>query len=49
MDDFLTNIQVEELYDEQQFQEMQEFYEWLNEQQTDQSGRESFCAQPHLW
>jgi hypothetical protein len=49
MDDFITKVQVEEIYDEQQLQEMHEYYEYLNEQQVDQSGRESFCAQPHLW
>jgi len=48
MDDFITKVQVEEIYDEQQFQEMVEFYEWLNEQQTDQSGRESVCPESHL-
>jgi hypothetical protein len=49
MDDFITNVQVEEIYDEQQLKEMHEFYEWLNEQQTDQSGRESFCSDSRLW
>jgi hypothetical protein len=32
MDDFITKIQVEELYDEEQYQELCEFYEWLNQQ-----------------
>jgi hypothetical protein len=49
MDDFITKVQVEEIYDEQQLKEIEEFYEYLNEQQTDQSGRESFCAESHLW
>jgi hypothetical protein len=32
MDSFITNIQVEELYDEQHQQDLYEYYKWLNEQ-----------------
>lgn len=51
VDDFITKIQVEEIYDEQQLQEMHEFYEWLNkqnEQESSQGGRQSLCEDSHL-
>ena len=41
MDDFITHPQVEELYDEIQYQEMIEFYEWLNKQNDEQESDQS--------
>ena len=35
MDDFTTKVQVEEFYDEQQLQEMHDFFEWLSTQNND--------------
>jgi hypothetical protein len=52
MDDFLTKVQVEEIYDEQQLQEIHEYYEWLNQQnglKTRQSGREGLREDFDLW
>ena len=52
MDDFLTKVQVEELYDEQQLQEINEYYEWLNQQnqlQDCQSGRKDLREDFDLW
>lgn len=46
LDDFITKVQVEEIYDETQLQELHEFYNWLNtehEKELDQSGREGLC------
>lgn len=48
LNDFITQVQVEEIYDETQYQEMIEFYEWL-ENQNDQSGRESICENSPVW
>jgi hypothetical protein len=52
LDDFLTKVQVEEIYDEQQLQELNEFYEYINQQdrlKTRQSGREDLCEDSILW
>lgn len=52
MDDFLTKIQVEEIYDEQQLQEINEYYEYLNQQdklKDRQSGRKDLCEDSVLW
>lgn len=52
IDDFITKIQVEELYDERQLQEMHEYYEWLNKQnelQTRQGGRKDLREDFDLW
>lgn len=52
MDDFLTKVQVEEIYNEQQLQEIHEYYEWLEQQnglKTRQSGREDLCEDSVLW
>lgn len=52
IDDFIAKIQVEELYDEQQLQEMHEYYEWLNKQnelQARQGGRKDLCEDFDLW
>ena len=42
LDDFLTKVQVEEIYDEQLLEELNEFYKELEkayEQEHNQSGR----------
>lgn len=52
MDDFLTKVQVEEIYDEQQLQELNDYYEWLEQQnrlKTRQSGRENLREDFDLW
>ena len=32
LDDFITKVQVEEIYDEQHQQDLYDYYEWLTEQ-----------------
>jgi hypothetical protein len=52
LDDFLAKVQVEEIYDEQQLQELNEFYEYINQQdrlKTRQSGWEDLCEDSILW
>ena len=52
IDKFITEIQVEEVYTDQQQQELNEYYEWLNnqnEQEPDQSGRQSLCSDDYVW
>jgi hypothetical protein len=51
LDDFITKIQVEEIYDEQQLQELHEFYDWINnqpEQELSESGQQSLCKDSRL-
>ena len=40
-DKFLTEVQVEEVYDEQMIQEMNEYYAWLDKQQEDHEQKPS--------
>jgi hypothetical protein len=49
MDDFLTKVQVEEIYNEDQLQEINEYYEWLNQLQDCQSRRKDLCKDRDLW
>ena len=52
MDDFLTKVQVEEIYDERQLQELNDYYEWLNQQnqlQDRQGRRKDLCEDFDLW
>lgn len=52
VDDFITKVQVEEIYDETHLQDLHDYYEWLEQQnqlKTHQSGRESLREDFDLW
>lgn len=46
LDKFISEIQVEEFYNDQQFKELNEFYEWLRQQEEhdlNQGREQSIC------